>query len=314
MRQYQIVDMHCDVISKMLQDPAISFAENKSLDANLARLIQGQVKAQCFAIYLSENLGKPRFEHILHSIDVFRRRILNHREMRWIRCQEDWNQLERTNHIGALLSLEGVDGLEGDLTYLDLCFQLGVRLVGFTWNYANWAADGILEPRNGGFTLKGRKLIERCDELGLIMDVSHLSEAGFWELQARTASKYIASHSNARAVCGHVRNLTDEQIKCIISRGGRIGMNFFPPFVRANTPVMIQDLLNHIEHICSLGGSENIMLGSDFDGIDRYITNLEHSGKYENLRNALLLRYPEHMVQGFLYKNASIFLSDALPK
>ncbi|MFD0616793.1 dipeptidase [Paenibacillus sp. GCM10027629] len=314
MRRYQIVDMHCDVVSKMLQNPAISFTDDESLDVSLERLQQGQVKAQCFAIYLSEHLGKPRFEHILHSIDVFQRRILNHREMRWIRCQNDWNQLEQTDQIGALLSLEGVDGLEGDLTYVDLCFQLGVRLVGFTWNYANWAADGILEPRNGGFTLKGRKLIERCDELGLIMDVSHLSEAGFWELHARTASKYIASHSNARAICGHPRNLTDEQIKYMIARGGRIGMNFFPPFVRANAPAAIHDLLKHIEHICSLGGSKTIMLGSDFDGIDRFITNLEHSGKYENLRNALLQRYPEDLVNGFLYKNASTFMSGALPK
>ncbi|WP_233147039.1 dipeptidase [Paenibacillus selenitireducens] len=312
--KYQIVDMHCDVISKMLQSPTIQFKDDRRLDVTLERLEQGQVKTQCFAIYLSESLGKPRFEHILHSIDVFHRSVLNHRKMRFIRSQEDWVEMEAAgDQIGALLSLEGVDGLEGDLSYVHLCYLLGVRLIGFTWNHANWAADGVMEPRNGGFTRKGRALIEQCEQLGLIMDVSHLSEAGFWELAERSSKPIIASHSNSQTICPHPRNLTDDQIVSIIRRGGRIGITFFPPFVRRDSSVSIDDVLRHIDHICSLGGKSNLMFGSDFDGIDQFITNLEHPGKYDKLHNALARQYSSADVEGFTYKNASIFLKAALP-
>lgn len=101
-----------------------------------------------------------------------------------------------------------------------------MRFLGITWNYANWAADGVLEQRNGGFTEKGRMLIEWCNDSGMLLDVSHLSQAGFWELADLSTRPFIASHSNAAAICGHVRNLNDEQIKALIAMDGRMGLTF----------------------------------------------------------------------------------------
>lgn len=312
-RKTGIIDFHCDVLSKMLQNPQIHFEDESSLDVTLQRLQKGPVYAQCFAVYLSEQLGRLRFDHILQSIDLFNRKVLSHPRMKFIRWREDWDTLEQTDRIGALLSLEGVEGLEGDFVYLRTCFELGVRIIGLTWNYANWAADGVLEPRKGGFTLRGKKLIQECNRLGIILDVSHLSETGFWELAELSSMTFIASHSNAKAVCSHPRNLTDDQIRSIIAIDGRIGLVFHPPFIRSGKTASIDDLLKHMDHICGLGGANQVMFGSDFDGIDQHIDQLEHPGQYENLINSLYRRYSSDDVERFMYKNASTFLKTALP-
>lgn len=311
---FQIIDMHCDVLSKMLVNPELQFRQDERLDVTLARLQAGHVKAQCFAIFLADELGQLQFKQVLHSIHAMYNRVLNHPEMRLIQTSEDWRELQTVpRQIGALLSLEGVDALEGDLSYLHICYLLGVRLVGFTWNHANWAADGIMEARAGGFTAKGKQLIQLCDQLQLIMDVSHLSVRGFWELTEQTSTPFIASHSNAKMLMNHPRNLSDEQIQAIIARNGRIGTVFYPPFVSTKPQAYIEDVIAHIEHICALGGKEHVMLGSDFDGIDQRIVNLEHPGHFEQLYNALSRRYASNEVDGFLYRNASNFLEQALP-
>src|SRR5690606_34269437 len=127
-----------------------------------------------------------------------------------------------------------------------------------------------LEPRGGGLTARGRELVAECNRLGIALDVSHLSERGFWELMERTQDAPIASHSNAKALCSHPRNLTDEQIHAIIKTGGRIGITFVPYFLRAGGGAAIDDVLRHLEHICSLGGAGHVAFGSDFDGIDQW--------------------------------------------
>ncbi|MBU5441843.1 dipeptidase [Paenibacillus sp. MSJ-34] len=313
-----VIDFHCDVLSKMLFDPAIRFEEDEKLDVSLAKLIQGGVGAQCFAVYLSERLGPPRFDDILRSIDLFRRRIVANPAMKWIRSQEDWIEWEQeassgNKRIGALLSLEGADGLEADLTKLRICSYLGVRFLGITWNYANWAADGVQEARKGGFTAKGRRLVQECNRLGMLMDVSHLTERGFWQLAEWAEKPFIASHSNAYAVCPHPRNLRDEQIKHIIGMDGRIGITFVPSFVAAGKRAAVDDILRHIDHVCALGGERHIMFGSDFDGIEEWVEGLEHAGQYAQLRDSLSRHYRQELVERFLHGNASAYLKAYLP-
>ncbi|WP_449600949.1 dipeptidase [Paenibacillus sp. Marseille-Q9583] len=309
----KVADFHCDVLSKMQASPDINFDNDPRLDVTAERLASGGVELQCFAIYLSTNRGKPSFEHVLGQMDLFRQKIVNTDGLQWLR----WKEQVGNRLVGAppqaMLSLEGVDGLEGNLFYAQLCFELGVRFLGVTWNYANWAADGVLEQRNGGFTEKGRKLIEWCNESGMLLDVSHLSQAGFWELADLSNRPFIASHSNAAAICGHVRNLNDEQIKALIAMDGRMGLTFYPWFVRDDGKARMADLLKHIEHVCSLGGEKHMMFGSDFDGIDTWVEKLEHPGKYPDLIEQLLRYYPENTVRGWMYENAASFLSVNLP-
>jgi len=311
--KFKVADFHCDVLSKMQASPDINFDNDPRLDVTAERLASGGVELQCFAIYLSTNRGKPSFEHVLGQIDLFRQKIVNTDGLQWLQ----WKEQVGNRLVGAppqaMLSLEGVDGLEGNLFYAQLCFELGVRFLGVTWNYANWAADGVLEKRNGGFTEKGRKLIEWCNESGMLLDVSHLSQAGFWELADLSNRPFIASHSNAAAICGHVRNLNDEQIKAFIAMDGRMGLTFYPWFVSDDGKARMDDLLKHIEHVCSLGGEKHMMFGSDFDGIDTWVEKLEHPGKYPDLIEHLLRYYPEDTVKGWMYENATSFLSVNLP-
>ncbi|USB32018.1 dipeptidase [Paenibacillus sp. YPG26] len=313
--KYAVIDFHCDALYKMQINDQIDFHNDSRLDVNLEKLKQGSISLQCFAIYLSQSLGSPKFSHVLDQIRIFQEKVVSSgiRPLCW---QEELDQLTTAQPCG-LLSLEGADGLEGNLQYLKTSYEQGVRFLGITWNYANWAADGILEPRNGGFTRKGLELVQACYELGITLDVSHLSVKGFWELVtlAKQADKpFIASHSNAYRICPHPRNLRDEQIEAIISLGGRIGITFVPDFVKINGPVHISDLMSHIEHICSLGGEQHLMFGSDFDGIDRYILGLEDASCYSNLISELLRHYPEGLVKGWLYGNAESFLRTYLPQ
>ena len=211
------------------------------------------------------------------------------------------------------MTLEGVDGLQGNLMHLRNLYRLGLRVVGITWNYANWAADGVMEPRNGGFTFQGRKLLQECEQLGIILDVSHLSEQGFWELEEHTYRPFIASHSNTFAVCPHPRNLQDSQINAVISRNGIMGITFVPWFVAQGGTVRIEQILPHIEHVCSLGGEHIIAFGSDFDGIDKKISGLEDAGQYDRLVTVLQQHYTENQVKAFLYGNMANFLHTQLP-
>lgn len=318
------VDMHCDVLYKMQREPSLDFLNGSELDVTMNRLKEGKVVLQTFAIYLSEQLGTPRFEHVYRQIEIYNKLLeqksntLGLRSLRW---KQDAEQLrnhirqdgwQKDNPIWSLLSLEGVDGLEGNLSYLDLIYEKGVRFIGVTWNYANWAADGILEERNGGFTNKGKEFIKKCNDIGLIVDVSHLSEAGFWELADTKERPIIASHSNARSICPNPRNLTDDQIRTIIALNGRIGMTFVPWFVKSEGKVTKVDVLKHIEHVCSLGGADHIMFGSDFDGIHQWIEGLEHPGKYPDLVELLQKYYPETLVRQFMYDNMLSFLCENL--
>jgi membrane dipeptidase len=185
---------------------------------------------------------------------------------------------------------------------LHILYQLGVRSVGLTWNQANLAADGAGEPRGAGLTLFGKEIVEFNNEHQILTDVSHLSDQGIWEV-IELAKYPIASHSNARALCNHLRNLTDEQAQAMFAKGGLIHVVYHPPFVKESGEVTISDLVKHIDHFCSLGGVKQIGFGSDLDGITTFITNLEDASKSQNLINELLKYYPEEVVRGFAYQN-----------
>jgi membrane dipeptidase len=239
--------------------------------------------------------------------------VLTCKDMMWVRTAEELDSCIQNGKIGALLSLEGVDGLQGQMSLLRIMHQLGIRAAGLTWNHANWAADGAMEPRGGGLSAKGRLFVEECDKLDILLDVSHLSERAFWEVAELSQRPVLASHSNVRAICDHPRNLTDAQIKKLIAKDGLIGVTFVPWFVSEAEVVVIDDLLRHIEHICELGGESHIMLGSDFDGIDKYMKGLTHPGELIALQEALLKRYSASQTEQFMSGNALHFLRKMLP-
>ncbi|WNR46722.1 dipeptidase [Paenibacillus roseipurpureus] len=312
----RIVDGHCDALTKLFQNDRLDFhADETELDVCFPKLKRAGVKVQCFAMYLSESITNPSFDHILQMVDIFYRRLLNHPEMMFIRTAADWRALEQSQKIGAILTLEGLDILAGNMTYLRILHHLGVRSMGLTWNYANWAADGVMEPRNGGFTKKGLRMLKEIESMGIIVDVSHLSVAGFWELVDIYKKPFVATHSNAKSLCPHPRNLSDEQIKAIIACKGLMGITFVPYFLENSmTDVPISSILRHIDHVGSLGGESHVGFGSDFDGIEHWVKDLRHTGQYGNIIDALCKNYTESQVEAFLYGNWRNFMLANLPQ
>jgi membrane dipeptidase len=299
----------------MYEDPAIDFYNplQTGLDVNYSNMVRSGVKVQCFAIYLPESISRPAFDHYLEYINIFYRKLTLNGKMSLIKNQSDLRQVMKGTKPGAILTLEGADAINDHALYTQILYHLGVRMIGTTWNYGNWAADGILEPRQSGFSKKGKRFIKECNDLGIILDVSHLSVRSFWDLTDTSAKPVVATHSNAKAVCGHPRNLNDDQIRALIRKEGRIGITFVPWFVSDNGAASISSLVKHIEHVCSLGGEKHIVLGSDFDGIDTKIPGLEHTGQLDNLAQVLSRHYNDDTVTGFLYRNWLSFFETNLP-
>lgn len=311
----KVADFHCDVLSKLWNHPESDFVDGPGLDVTLRTMEQGDVTVQVFAVYLSERFGRPSMERILAQLEIFRRKLVEPGHIAWLKWREQAAELRLNNRRWGVLSLEGVDGLEGNLFYVRLCYEMGVRLMGLTWNHANWAADGVMEKRGSGLTGKGRELVKLMNELGIVPDVSHLSPDGFWELAELTTGPFIASHSNAYEVCRHPRNLSDEQIRALIAVGGLIGVTFVPWFVRSDAAVVkAEDLLPHVERICELGGAKHLVFGSDFDGIDQWIEGLESPARYPDWAALLLKYYPEQLVRDWMNGNAITFLEKNLPQ
>ncbi|MBT2582648.1 dipeptidase [Planococcus sp. ISL-109] len=306
-----IIDTHCDALLKLqvskrnelFREKPIEYKDAEELDSSFLRLQQGGVKVQFFAIFVHPELpDNEKWQHALEQIDLFYSEVLGQPLMKHIR---QWNDIDalKQGEIGAVLSLEGADAFGNDLSKLRHLYRLGMLSLGLTWNYANLCADGALEPRSGGLTLLGKQVVGLNNEHGILTDVSHLSPAGFWDV-LEFADYPFASHSNARKLCDHPRNLDDRQIEAMFARGGLIDVVFCPDFIiQDSRPASIDDLLCHIDHMCALGGERHIGLGSDFDGIFDHVAGLENASAYPHLIEALQKRYTETQVEGFAFRN-----------
>lgn len=300
----KVIDLHCDVLLRLYDSQGkLKFKNAPELDTSYEKLVKGGAYVQAFAIFIEPDMkSDEKFQAALDQIHYFYTDVLgNNPNMKLIKEWQDFDRLQE-GEIGAMLTLEGVDAIGNDLKKLTILHQLGVRSIGLTWNNANLAADGAGEARGAGLTTFGREIVQFNNEHKILTDVSHLCEKAFWDVMEE--AKYpIASHSNAKALCDHPRNLSDEQAKAMFDKNGMIHVVYCPPFVKAEGEVTIADLIKHIDHFCSLGGVKQIGLGSDFDGISTKILNLEDASMQPNLINELLKHYSEEEVKGFAYRN-----------
>ena len=306
----KIYDLHCDVLYKLAKaDSPISFTDSPLLQANKERLEAGKVALQVFAVFVSEGFPKEKqFMEAIRQIEFFHTEIVGKHDN--IVAIYKWEQLEtlQEGQIGAVLSLEGLDMIDGDIEKLKLLLSHGVKLVGLTWNGANAVADGASEESGTGLTSFGEEVVTLLNEQNIIIDVSHLSEKSFWDVLPK-AKWLMASHSNARAICDSNRNLTDEQLKALIERDSPIHIVYYPQFINnSEKNVDMSDLVKHVDHIASLGGEHLIGLGSDFDGINEFVNGLEDASKTQNLVRHLLKSYSTEKVQGFTSQNFGRFV------
>lgn len=284
-----IIDFHCDTLT-MLKYTRDSFEKNNHM-VDLERLEKGQVRVQCCAAFVPT--GKfPAGERDARSMEEFLEiqkiweQVLEQYPDRLlpVRTVEEMERCFREEKTGLLLTIEdgGVCGQE--LSNVRKVFDLGVRLITLTWNYEN----GFAYPNGseGGLKPLGIEAVEEMNRLGILVDVSHLSDDGFWDVQKYSRRPFLASHSNARAVTGHQRNLTDEMVRAVAQSGGIIGLNFAPAFLGEDERSRVSDMVRHVLHIRALGGAEVLALGSDFDGI-RGTLEIDGPDKFVLLWDAL---------------------------
>ncbi|MHB1125517.1 MAG: dipeptidase [Bacillota bacterium] len=298
-RRINVVDAHCDVLWRLSEKKATLAASTPEVQVNLEKLIEGGLKILFFAVYVEpEYLYRGALRRAMQIIDVFYREMENNKNyMRPIKKKGEIDAALASGKIGCVLSLEGGDALEGDLGVLRLFYRLGIRCAGLTWNHRNQLADGVGEGKKaGGLTRFGQEVVEEMSRLGMIIDVSHLGERGFWDVMALTRQPVIASHSNCWSQCHHVRNMRDAQIRTLAEKGGVLGITFAPAFV-AKRQANLEKVLDHIEHACQLVGPQHVAIGSDFEGVEKTAEGLDDVSMIWRVTEGLLARgYPEEEV------------------
>ncbi|MBQ2505635.1 MAG: membrane dipeptidase, partial [Erysipelotrichaceae bacterium] len=233
-------------------------------------------------------------------------------------CYDDIIKNETNGLMNGLLTLEEGAVIDNDLAKLDDYYNLGVRMITLTWNFANGIGfpnftpvEGMERPemlritnQKDGLTDFGIQYVRRMEELGMIVDVSHLSDAGFYDVVKYSTKPFVASHSNARSVCGVARNLTDEMIRLLAEKGGVTGLNYCSSFIDDNDTgyTSIASMVEHVSHIAKVGGIDCIGLGSDFDGIGSTLEIKDCSGM-QKLYEALTPYFTQEELEKIFYKN-----------
>jgi len=311
------VDAHIDTLLEIMVPPARpiklptprKFGERSSKGhVDLPRLLESGVDLQIFAVYIQPEYKIERALHrTLQVFDRFYKELHDHEDKMMLFTKvSDVREAEKQGKIAAMLSIEGGEAVEADLGILRMLYKLGLRAMTLTWNERNQIADGAGEGRTkGGLTNFGVELVKEMNNLGMVVDVSHLNDAGFFDVIETTTKPIIASHSNCRAVCNHRRNLTDDMIKILADNGGVMGMNFAPSFVDENKEnATLERVLDHVDHIVKVASVDNVGLGSDFDGIETTPKGLEDVTRMPYLTEGLLKRgYKEDDIRKVLGEN-----------
>ena len=280
-----IVDMHCDTIMKIYQSEENGTPEHlrkNSFQLDREKLTAGEYQLQNFALFLDKQEYKDPYNTCKEMVGCFNREMDQNRD--WITPVKNFEDIlaaRADKKVAALLTMEEGAPICGEIEKLEEFYRLGVRMMTLTWNYPNEIgfpnaafvdpSSEVLQPlqMQKGLTEQGIAIVKRMEELGMIIDVSHGSDQLVEDVLAHTQKPFVASHSNARAVCPHYRNLPDSLIRKIADRGGVIGINYFELFLRSpNSSVsLIEAFRAHVDHLRNVGGIDCVGLGSDFDGI-----------------------------------------------
>lgn len=279
----RIFDLHCDTLDRLCATdgtwqftadaadvPASHMLDLAENDAHVSlERMAGAQWCQCFAIFMPDEFrgeGACRFFDRVYA--YFERQMDKHDDLVCqVRDVAGIDSVLASGRSAALLTVEGGSVLAGDLDRVELLADRGVRVLTLTWNGRNELASG--HETHLGLSALGRKAVPALEEAGIVIDVSHINDEGFWEVDKLAARPYVATHSNLRAVCDHKRNLTDDQFRAIASRGGIVGINFSSHFLAEGLDDPKPDyLLRHVDRALSLDGEDVLALGSDYDGTE----------------------------------------------
>ncbi len=257
---YHYFDLHCDTLLKLYKG-GVDITDNK-LMINIKTLSLYKPMIQCFSLF---NDGELTLDDYFDAVG-FIQKVCECIGMTLCRSFEDIASVRKRGGIGAVLTAEALGNTSGiDEDAVARLRKRGYLMAGLVWNFDNALCGGCLGD-GGGVTPAGERILRRMEQEGMAVDVSHMSDAAFYETADQFCKPLVASHSNCRAICHHPRNLTDDMIRKIALSGGVVGVNFYPPFL-SRSGSGIADAVRHIRHIAAVGGARCAAVGSDFDGI-----------------------------------------------
>ena len=298
-----LFDGHCDTILRCYLEGGGLRRQTGHLDLERRR---GKGRwAQFFATFGSpEDMpGRSLWEVFLEEYALFRSEIdANADLVTFCRTGAEAEAAFAAGKTAAFLSAEGAELLDCDLEKLRMAHRMGVRIVNITWNHPNALSGTNAEEPDRGLSEQGRAFVKTMGELGMLVDVSHLSDPGFWDVMEITHRPVVATHSNSRAVFPHPRNLTDEQFTAIINTNGVAGLNMYAGFLGDDPD--FDTVVSHLEHFLALGGENNVSMGGDWDGITSMPRGMNGIQDMEKLYEHLLRRnYSETLLEKVFYSN-----------
>lgn len=316
-----VIDFHCDAILATLPDAAfiIGSGQKRTLaerstegHVDIPRLFDGGVDCQVFAHFIEPIYNPIAPQRMLQIMGYFISEIEKNPEKMEIVTHAEEIYKNHGKKISIIVGIEGGEAIDQDLRLLKVYHKLGLRTLTLCWNNRNAIADGVRWQRSkSGLTEFGVSVVEECNKLGIIVDVSHITDPGFWDVLEVSKDPIIASHSNCRSLCPSMRNLSDEMIKALSERDGVIGINLGQFFLIEQKEVTngriptVETVVDHIDHIREVTGSvDNIGLGSDYDGFPNMAQGLEDVSKLPNLTKALVVRgYSDQEIEKILGGN-----------
>ncbi|RBP42259.1 dipeptidase [Garciella nitratireducens] len=316
-----IIDMHCDTMYKIYHEEEKSLREN-SYSIDIQKLKKGNVIAQFFAMFIDKAwIDENHLDIYQHAKDFYRQVVsqleANQEDIKQAVSYKELLENKKKGKISAFLTIEEGDFLQGKLERLEEFYHLGVRLITLTWNYENcigYPNSFNREQMAKGLKPFGFEVIERMNELGMIIDVSHLSDGGFYDCIKHSKKPIVASHSCARSLVNVPRNMTDEMLKLLAEKGGMVGINFCPRFLGKEKDKVsrITYMLEHIQHIKKIAGMDAIGLGTDFDGIEGEL-EIKNIAQIHHLMQALEQAgfHPDE-IEKICYKNVERILRECI--
>ena len=290
-RQSIVADGHCDTLGRVFEGQR-RLGERSSIGQfDLPRALDGGLTLELMATFTSAVRPGTGCRQTLQFIDVFYQELDAYGDLAMQAvCADDVRRAKDSGKVALMLSMEGAEGLEGDLRLLRTYYRLGLRCLGITWNRRNEAADGTEERgTGGGLTQFGRDLVKECIRLGIVLDLSHLAPRGVEDVLELADGPVIVTHANSYALWPHPRNLTDSQLEAIARTGGFVGFCPVAMFLGENKDRgQLPALLDHVDHMVSVMGEDGVGLGMDFDGMEETrVLGIEDVSMLPNLSSGL---------------------------
>ena len=312
-----IIDLHCDTMTELKR-------QNKGLarnDANvdIEKMLSADVMCQFFAIFvkLTEYADCDEAWEYMENIYKFyvAEMEANKDKISQAISASDIVANRATGKISGLLTIEEGGILDGKHERLEELYNKGVRLITLTWNYENTLGYPNSDDKNimnSGLKPFGKDIVKEMCHRGMIVDVSHLSDGGFWDVVELCDKPFIASHTNARAITNFRRNITDEMIKALADKGGVMGINFYSLFLGLDGSGSVAQMIEHIKHIRNIGGIDVLAIGSDFDGFSGNC-EIHDSSELVKLVSALKAeKFTDEEIDKITYKNAMRVIDEVL--